>query len=188
MVHYKPSILGTSIYGNPHACMSISAVSIRGVSSLNLRLHLLSFSTWDPKLIKRSLCGPFEIMRSSKCHPEVSLTSILMHMRDPLLKTQILRSKWGNEHHLMTPEPTIRQHLWSWNMSNFIRTPGPAAMHTSSFGGFLKMGVPISWMVYKGKSHKNAWFGGTAISGNLKLILLTHWLYWLSPVPAAIHC
>ena len=31
----------------------------------------------------------------------------------------------------------------------------------SIYGGFLKTGVPSSWIVYKGKSHENGWFGGT---------------------------
>ena len=31
------------------------------------------------------------------------------------------------------------------------------------------MGVPQNWMVYKGKSHWNGWFGCTPISGNLRM-------------------
>ena len=31
---------------------------------------------------------------------------------------------------------------------------------------FPKMGVPPKWLVYKGKSNENGWFGGTPISGN----------------------
>ena len=34
-----------------------------------------------------------------------------------------------------------------------------------SYGGFHKWGTP-KWMVYKGKSHENGWFGGTPILRN----------------------
>ena len=36
-------------------------------------------------------------------------------------------------------------------------------------GVSINMGTP-KWMVYKGKSHSNGWFGGTPISGNLHLM------------------
>ena len=42
------------------------------------------------------------------------------------------------------------------------------------YGGVLKWGTP-KWMVYKGKSHWNGWFGSTPISGNLHM---TSW-WWL---------
>ena len=51
-----------------------------------------------------------------------------------------------------------------------------------SYGGFLKWGVPNSWMVYNGEFLLNGWFRGTPILRNLHMGCFNHQLKLLSGV------
>ena len=54
---------------------------------------------------------------------------------------------------------------------------------SSLYGGFLKMVVPNSWMVYKGKSHYNGWFWGTPIYGNHHIPIISPFWWWKNWIP-----
>ena len=54
-------------------------------------------------------------------------------------------------------------------------------IHWKCLGGSINGGTP-KWIVHKGKSHWNGWFGGTPISGNLHLEMVElYWFRMISP-------